>query len=459
MLGIGFYGWACFKDIFYLVVYLLLVYLAALFIQATSAKRLMVLIFQERPEANEEKVLHRVSVALMIMTVAVTMVLVSLFIYKYLNFVIKSIHYIFPDSIPETSILSPLGISFITFSAISYLVDVYKRKAPAGSLIDCALYLLFFPKIVSGPIVLWRNFQPQIATRKANLDEIVSGLNRIMIGFAKKLILADMFGACIADIQQAATSGIDVISAWGAVFLYMLQIYYDFSGYSDIAIGLASIFGFYFKENFQFPYCSKSITEFWRRWHISLGSWFREYVYIPLGGNRISKRRTLFNLAVVFILTGIWHGAGWNYILWGSINGIFVLLERIVWKKAWYQKIPGLVKWAGTFFITMMCWEFFRFQELSSLGEWLWLMLGIARPNSIYFTWQYYFDKQMIVLVVIATLGSTVLNSERLKKAYRALSSTKLGFASQELGLLILFGISVLYMVNSTYSPFIYFQY
>lgn len=181
------------------------------------------------------------------------------------------------------SILAPLGLSFITFSAISYLADIYRGNASAGSLIDCALYITFFPKVISGPIVLWKDFQAQIKQRKMSLNLSADGINRIIIGFAKKVLLADTFGACLTNI---GTQGIDQLTAFGTLILYMLQIYYDFAGYSDIAIGLAKLFGFEFKENFDFPYRSKSISEFWRRWHISLGSWFRQYVYFPLGGSR-----------------------------------------------------------------------------------------------------------------------------------------------------------------------------
>ncbi|MGC4017980.1 MAG: MBOAT family O-acyltransferase [Muricomes sp.] len=240
----------------------------------------------------------------------------------------------------------PLGISFITFSAVSYVVDIYRGDSSAGSILDTALYISFFPKVVSGPIVLWKDFQPQIKNRTVNDVQFMDGLNRIMIGYAKKVLLADSFGLMVADIQQKMEAGMDVPTAWWCALLYMLQIYYDFAGYSDIALGFGKLLGFQFKENFHFPYVSASITEFWRRWHISLGAWFREYIYIPLGGNRKGKTRTLVNLFIVFLVTGIWHGAGWNYGLGSNIYSKFnlqpVYLFSILKEKAAYEKTENI---------------------------------------------------------------------------------------------------------------------
>lgn len=454
VLSMGFYGWACFDGIFQLAVYILAVRAAGQLILAVRPYRVLLPVVRTY---GDERRICGVRAQVLVMAAASCAVLLCLFRYKYLDFAAEIWNRLFQKGVSGSSLLAPLGISFITFSAISYLADIYQEKAPAGSLLDCALYLSFFPKVVSGPIVLWRDFQPQGMGRRASLDRIVDGLNRIMTGFAKKLILADMFGACIEEIDAAA--GVDALSAWGAVLLYMLQIYYDFAGYSDIAIGLAKLFGFEFRENFDFPYRARSITEFWRRWHISLGAWFREYVYIPLGGNRRGRGRTLWNLAVVFALTGVWHGAGWNYILWGAMNGAFVLLERVVRDRPLYRKTPGLLKWAGASFITMMCWELFRFQSLTELAAWLRIMLGLVRPDTLLFTWRYYFDFRMVFLVAVGILGATVLGGERVRRAYGRFAAAKAGFAVQEVGLLLLFVLSILCMVNSTYSPFIYFQY
>lgn len=297
---------------------------------------------------------------------------------------------------------------------------------------------------------------PQIKERKASLDLAVDGINRIMIGFAKKVILADSFGKCLSSIQL---QGIDQITAAGTLILYMLQIYFDFAGYSDIAIGVSKLFGFNFKENFNFPYRSKSISEFWRRWHISLGTWFREYIYIPLGGSRRGKKRTLINLAVVFAVTGIWHGAGWNYILWGSINGVCVIIERVLRDNKVYMRIPSWIKYIATMFIVMCFWQFFKYQSIGEVGTVFGIITGQIQFDAISYNWRYYFDTQLITFVIIGIIGATVLGSPRVKCLYDKMSAVKAGYVVQELVLIALFVLSILFMVNSTYMPFIYFQY
>lgn len=292
-----FYGWTLFNGSYQLFCFSFLLWGIGKLIQVLRQGRISFLFSQEKEEACQS--IFKLPCAFVVMWAAVLAILILLFRFKYMDFAAYVWETVFRTSIQKSNLLAPLGISFISFSAISYLVDIYRASpaTSAGSFLDCLLYLSFFPKVISGPIVLWRDFQPQIAERRIELDDISSGLERVIIGFAKKLILADVFGACVADIQSNASSlGIDAVTAWGAVLLYMLQIYYDFAGYSDIAIGLGRLFGFHFQENFNFPYCSLSITEFWRRWHISLGAWFREYVYIPIGGSRLGKKRTLWNL-------------------------------------------------------------------------------------------------------------------------------------------------------------------
>ena len=442
-ISLAFYGSARIAGIKELFLYIVAVYGLARLMEWGRMKKIVLPFFQEGGDGS--RCLWKISAAHIMLAIGALCVLFVLFRCKYWDFVFgKSLH-------------SALGVSFLTFSALSYLIDVYKEKAKAGSFLDCALYLSFFPKVVSGPIVLWRDFQPQIVGRTVSLDDAVDGVNRIMTGFTKKLILADMFGACIAEMNPAY--GIDVPTAWGAAFLYMLQIYYDFAGYSDIAIGLALLFGIRCKENFDFPYRSCSITEFWRRWHISLGTWFREYVYIPLGGSRLGQKRTLWNLAVVFLLTGIWHGAGWAYILWGGINGACVLIERMICDKPLYQKLPKVFKWCTASMITMFCWEFFRFESLGKYYDWLRMMAGVFPFERMLFAWEYYFTPRIIFLMAVAILGATVLGAEQIQNRWKRFVTTKWGYALQEVGLLVLFGISILCMVNSTYKPFIYFQY
>lgn len=453
--SLGFYLWNCFDDAVKLCLYMVAVYFCAKWIEAARGKGLYLRLYQQNTERSSGEY-QQLPLARFAAAASIIGVILILVYFKYSGLLTNFWNFVFEGTGTPRSILAPLGLSFITFSAISYLADVYRGDAGAGSFLDCALYLSFFPKVVSGPIVLWKDFQPQIQSRKTTLTFSTEGLERIMIGFAKKILLADQFGRALSDI---GTADIDTVTAFGTFVLYMLQLYYDFAGYSDIAIGLSKLFGFEFKENFNFPYRSKSISEFWRRWHISLGTWFREYVYFPLGGSRCELKKTLRNLAVVFVLTGIWHGAGWNYILWGCVNGAFVLLERVVRDKPLYRKTPDWVKYLATMAIVMGCWQLFRFEDVGQLGRMLLTALGLYRYNSIFYTWQHFFDAQMITFMVIGILGATILGTEKIRTLHRRMIGTPVGLAVQELTLLVLFALAIMYMVNSTYSPFLYFQY
>lgn len=451
-ISICFYMWACFDDIFRFAVYILMVYMFGKIIETAHNKKYAIVVKCENDSDDNAK---RISFACIALFLSIAVIVYVLVHFKYTTLLANVWKFLLKDTVTPKSYLAPLGISFITFSAISYLSDIYIGKAKTGSIIDCSLYLLFFPKVVSGPIVLWRDFAQQIEDKKISLDLISTGVSRIMIGFAKKLILADTFGACIASVSGP----IDVFTAWGVALLYMLQIYYDFSGYSDIAIGLSNMLGFSFPENFNFPYLSLSITDFWRRWHISLGTWFREYIYFPLGGSRLGKRRTILNVAVVFILTGIWHGAGWTYMLWGMINGLCNIVEKLISDKVWYKKTPNSVKWICTMGVTIFCWELFRFSNISSCIQWFKIMFGLIETTNIPYTWQYYFDTRMSVLMVVAIAGATLFGFPRVQNIYQRTMRSTCGYLFYQIITIALFIISILFMVNSTYSPFIYFQY
>lgn len=453
LIGIGlvFYMWAGLNDLFRLLMYILLVYALGRWIEQSNSNGFSLVL--ER--MNEEREKKQIPIAVVILFFAVTLIVGILIISKYTGMLARVWNYIFKDTVNGKSAAALLGISFITFSAISYLADIYMKKAPAGNLIDCMLYMTFFPKVVSGPIVLWRDFQEQITNRKVTLTGISDGVGRMMIGFAKKLILADSFGAYIASTASA----VDVPTAFWVSLLYMLQIYFDFSGYSDVAIGLSKMFGFSVRENFDFPYLSCSITEFWRRWHISLGTWFREYIYFPLGGSRKGKRRTVLNIGIVFLLTGIWHGAGWTYMLWGIVNGLCNIAEKLLSEKRIYQKTPKLVKWALTMMVTFFCWELFRFSGGTECKDWFLTMFGLKTAESIPYGWQYYIDAQSITLVTIGVLGATVFGLPKIQQGYQKLIRTKCGYILHGIAVLLLFSISIMFMVNSQYSPFIYFQY
>ena len=440
--SLGFYMWSSFNDLFRLLLYIFIVYLFGFLIQAIKTKKV-----------NLRK---SISLGIIPLVIAVLFVIFNLVYFNYMTFLVDCWNMMSGSYVLVNSLVAPIGISFITFSAISYFTDIYRGHATSGSLIDCLLYISFFPKVISGPIVLWKDFQGQIKTRAMSLNLSTDGLNRIMIGFSKKVILADSFGACLNEIP---IDKMDQITAFGTLILYMLQIYYDFSGYSDIAIGIAKIFGFEFKENFNFPYRSTSISEFWRRWHISLGTWFREYVYIPMGGSRRGQWRTLRNLAVVFALTGIWHGAGWNYILWGGINAAFAVTERVIQKKKFYIKTPKAIKYIITMIVVLMFWQLFKFQDFADIGMVFNALFGNVPADTLSYNWMYYFDTQIIFFTVIGILGSTLLGSPKIIAWYNKAVSTKTGYLIQEMALLTVFVVAILFMVNSAYSPFIYFQY
>ncbi len=447
--GLGFYGWTCFDNISRLMFYMFLIFAFGKIIgKCRTENGQPVTVGGDGKNQNTQ-------IRILVTSLFVVVVVFCLVYSKYWSEVISGWNSFFGTELPQRSITAPLAISFLTFSAVSYLVDVSRGKATTGSLLDCMLYLSFFPKIISGPTVLWQDFQAQLPSRKSNFDGVSDGFTRIMIGFAKKVLIADTLGSCMVNIPE---TNIDAPTAWISAFLYMLQIYYDFAGYSDIAIGLSKVFGFEIKENFNFPYCSTSVGEFWRRWHISLGTWFREYVYFPLGGSRRGLVITLRNLGVVFLLTGIWHGSGKTYLVWGAVNGICVILERLLSGKKVYEKIPRLIKWLCTMFITLICWEIFRFGNLESVRQWGKIACGMISYQNIN-TWQNYFDMQILVIAVIGTLGATLFGIKPIRTYYQKLISGKVGYAIQQAVLLVLFVVAVMFMVSSGYSPFIYFQY
>ena len=381
----------------------------------------------------------------------------TLVFYKYAVLVGTWINEVTKKSYVDVStLIVPLGISFVVFEAVSYVVDIYRKDAEAGSLLDCLTFLSLFPKLVSGPIVLWKDFKSQLRNRGVKLDEIAEGIDRIIIGLAKKAVIADTLGARIELINSGmAYVGVDSATLWLRALLYSFQLYFDFSGYSDIAIGLSRVFGFRFKENFNYPYLSQSITEFWRRWHISLGAWFREYVYIPLGGNR--RGNVYVNLLAVFLLTGIWHGAGWQFLIWGGIHGLFVVLERAVRDRTWYKKIPAVIKWLLTITVVYFAWIFFMSDSLKSGWETITKMFE-RTGGELNFTWRYYLSNRCVLflgLIVAGHIAGLRAISERLHKVF---DSSAGGMLKRAL-LLMLLAVDIMYVVSSTYSPFLYFQF
>ena len=378
-------------------------------------------------------------------------VVLTLSYYKYITFILE----LFQSGTGILSIVIPLGLSFIMFEAISYIVDIYKGDTESGGLIDVFLFFTFFPKIASGPIVLWKDFSSQIYNRKVSVDLFFSGMNRVMIGFAKKSIIADSLGTVVQSINENTQLGIDSPTAFLGALCYFLQIYYDFSGYSDIAIGISRIFGFDFKENFNYPYTSTSIGEFWRRWHISLGSWFREYIYIPLGGNR---RHVYINLFVVFLITGIWHGSTFNFVIWGVAHGLLIMIERAFREKVWYKKIPALFKWMFTMVFVYLTWIIFMIPSLTQAIIYYKSMLGIPAGN-IYFTFEYFVNNKLILIIIVAIIGAFIGKWDKVELIKAWSRDTKTGLIFSQMLYMMLFVLAILFMMNSSYSPFLYFQF
>lgn len=389
------------------------------------------------------------------LVIGVILNLALLFYYKYYDFFVENINIIFNTSLELKRIILPIGISFFTFQGMSYIIDIYRKDGKVNkNIFSVALYISFFPQLVAGPIVKYKAIDEQIRNRKESIDYFSHGISRFVIGLSKKIIIADMLGSISDNIFNLAnSSGIDTITAWLGAICYTLQIYFDFSGYSDMAIGLGYFFGFEFPENFNYPYISKSITEFWRRWHISLSTWFKEYLYIPLGGNR--RGNVYFNLFIVFLVTGLWHGSSWNFIIWGLWHGLFMIIERFIRDKEWYKKIPSFIKVFITLFIVLIGWVLFKAATFEEGLKYLSIMFGLINFSNITFEFTYFINSKLILLIVIGAIASTPMFKNILNK-YRNIEILEI---IKTISIILLFIVSIVFMVNSTYSPFIYFQF
>lgn len=332
--------------------------------------------------------------------------------YKYAGFFVRALNDIVGRqvlTVPDIAL--PIGISFFTFQALSYIIDVYRNNTEASANpVNVALYISFFPQLIAGPIVKYRDINKQIETRSASWIDVSDGFKRFIYGLGKKVLIANVLGKCVDTIYSYGIAVIDCKAAWIGALAYTFQIYYDFSGYSDMAIGLGQIFGFRIPENFQYPYLSRSISEFWRRWHISLGSWFREYVYIPLGGNRKGTIRTCINLIIVFFLTGLWHGAAVSFVIWGLYHGFWVVIERLGLKKTILDK-SVIISRVYTFLVVTFGWVLFRAKGIMTGVRYLTRMLLPWRYKNISITTWYYADKKTCFMMLCAVLGMGLLNA------------------------------------------------
>ena len=397
---------------------------------------------------------ERITGAKVTMIVAVVVNLLVLGFFKYYGFLISTINSITGLALRAPELPLPLGISFFTFSVLSYVFDVYRGRASVQkNFLNFALYVTFFPKVTSGPIIQYQDMEAQLQTREMVPAKFGAGISLFLVGLGKKVLIADNLGATFSAISGLSTMSAG--TAWLGMVLYSLQLYFDFSGYSDMAIGLAKCFGFDFSKNFDYPYLSTSISEFWRRWHISLGAWFRDYVYIPLGGNRCSKQRQLLNLAVVWLLTGLWHGSAWNFVLWGVYHGIFVILEKFVLKD-FLPKVPKTIRTFFTVLLVFFGWVLFFSPSLSGAVHYYGQMFGAGHIGLFDGTFRYYFFGSLRLLIV-AFLGCGPL-VHRLHQRFCYFKGGKLTYASIVLFVLLLI-LCVAYMMSATYSSFLYVQF
>jgi len=376
---------------------------------------------------------------------------IQLLIFKYTDFFIENINNIFGFNLSYMYIVMPIGISFFTFQALGYVIDVYNKKhAPSKNIFDFMAYVSLFPQLVAGPIVRYSDIENELINRKESFSLFSNGIRRFVIGLSKKVLLANVLGEYVSLLETDT-----VLSSWLRPILFTLQIYFDFSGYSDMAIGIGQMIGFKFKENFNYPLIASSITDFWRRWHISLSSWFRDYIYIPLGGNKVKTLKWIRNIFVVWFLTGFWHGASWNFILWGLYFGIILLIEKLLLKK--YIDKTKVFKYIYTLFIVIISFLIFNETNLSDIIHELKNMFLINKIPFINKEVLYYF-KSNLVLLIISIVAATPLCKNIILK----LKDAKLNILIDILEVIFIFVLLILctaFLIDASFNPFLYFRF
>ena len=386
----------------------------------------------------------------LVLTMAVNLGLLGWF--KYAGFVGENLQALgLPLSVPE--VVLPIGISFFTFQGMSYVIDVYRGDTPpAKNPLQVALYIALFPQLVAGPIVRYTTVAEELVSRRETFDDFAAGALRFSFGLAKKMLLANNL-SLMAD-EAFSTAPIGAAAAWLGAIAYTGQIYFDFSGYSDMAIGLGRMFGFHFEENFNYPYLSKSVTEFWRRWHMSLSGWFRDYVYIPLGGSRAGTAKQVRNILLVWTLTGLWHGAAWNFLLWGLYFGVLLLGEKFWWGKA-LERAPSPLRHLYAMVIVVLGWVLFRCEGLSAVGSYLGAMFGLSGAG-----WgqALYFLRQYGVFLAVGVIASLPVKDALRAALQRRKAERAIQWGSALAGLALL-GLSFLQLISSTANPFIYYRF
>ena len=384
----------------------------------------------------------------LMVSVVVSLSLLGLF--KYADFFIGSINAVTGLSLPLLKLALPVGISFYTFQCLSYTIDVYRGTAQVQKdPVAFGAYVTLFPQLIAGPIVRYVDVAKELKHRSHTWENLAYGLRRFLVGLSKKVILADNFALLIKIFRESGEPS--VLFYWMYAVAFLLNIYFDFSGYSDMAIGLGRIFGFHFLENFNYPYLSKSITEFWRRWHMSLGSWFRDYVYIPLGGNRVSRGRWIFNILVVWMLTGAWHGAAWNFVLWGLLYAVLLLAEKWI---PGLQKLPSFLRHGYVLLATVLGFVLFNAESVSRAGSDIAALFGFGGLPVVTAETLYYL-RSYALLFVLGFVGATPV----VKLAARKISVTKAGPVLELLTLVVLLLVCTGYLVDGSFSPFLYFRF
>jgi membrane bound O-acyl transferase MBOAT len=431
-----FYAWGEPKYIFLMLLTILIVYIFGILI--------------DKFDKENKKTLKKIS-----LIICIILVLGSLIFFKYSNFLIENVNLAFKAKIKPLNIVMPIGISFYTFQILSYIIDLYNKKIKLQkNYFSLALYVSLFPQLIAGPIVRYETVEEEIDNRKETKEDVISGTKRFIIGLSKKVIIANQM-ALLADLifnKHNGAYGTTII--WLGTFAYTLQIYFDFSGYSDMAIGLGKIFGFHFLENFDYPYISKSVTEFWRRWHISLSTWFRDYVYIPLGGNRVNKFKWIRNIILVWLLTGLWHGAAWNFIIWGIYYGLLLLFEKLFFDRI-LKKLPTIINWLYTFIIVMIGWMIFRSNSLNELLLFIKTMFVYKQTDWLTIL----ADNLSTFNALMFVLPAFILSFPILKKIKEKYSGKTIYIILTNILLLMLFIMCIVYLTSSSYNPFIYFRF
>ena len=389
---------------------------------------------------------------------AVVMNVLILGFFKYYGLLMETLNVLFPYEIPYRELALPIGISFYTFQALSYLIDIYRGNAkPQERLLPFALYISMFPQLIAGPIVRYVDIEAQLQNRVMSMRKFGQGLMYFLVGFAKKTVLANSIGALYTQISELQIESFSVLTAWVGCLAFAFQIYFDFSGYSDMAIGLGKMFGFEFRKNFQYPYIARTIGEFWRRWHISLGTWFREYVYIPLGGNKCPVSRHVLNILIVWALTGLWHGAQWNFLVWGLYYGILLILEKYVWGNV-IGKLPKIVQHIYTIILVLIGWVFFFSPSLDAAMDYLGVMFGMGASGFLD-RQGFYFLLTHWLLFLLCIIGSSMRGMNVLRLLTNSYENRRVRQAAVCIVYIGMFLISLAFLVTESFNPFLYFRF